>query len=166
MENDVTICPFCKKPAAKTSADTQTVGVKGFSNIAEIAHALSDNETVVIEGDIVHKKCFRDYTRKKTIDKKLSLASQKSNCRKRAWCLEKKTYDPEKDCLFCGKFCDVKHSDIHKVKTLTFEERIKNIIKQNQNEWTSEVLERLNANPECSSVMVYHRECTRSQTST
>ena len=96
MENDVNNCPFCKKPAAKTSADTQTVGVKGFSNIAEIAHALSDNETVVIEGDIVHKRCFRDYTRKKTIEKKLSLASQKSNCRKRAWCLEKRHMNPKK----------------------------------------------------------------------
>ena len=85
------MCPLCKKSAAKTSTETQVVGIKGAVTISATAQTIGDTVTGVNVGDIIHKTCRSEYTSKRNINKKLSSKPQlKSQSRKRALPPEKK----------------------------------------------------------------------------
>ena len=90
------MCPLCKKSAAKTSSETQVVGIKGTAIISATAQTIGDTVTEVNVGDIIHRTCRSDNISKRNINKKLSLSSKpqiKSRSRKRVLPSEIKTCD-------------------------------------------------------------------------
>ncbi|XP_053375848.1 uncharacterized protein LOC128547355 [Mercenaria mercenaria] len=141
MNTEQQACVICK---VKDEGPTAKLGTKGCMSLVTVSKKKGDL-LCVSPGQIVHLECRRVYchpnqlrTSKEKSDLSSSVKTRKSG---------ETAFDFESKCIFCGT--DAKQNenkrgyDVFPVRTLEFQQTIKNVCKQRNDEWGNDVLCRL-----------------------
>ena len=160
------LCLFCKADLSKTTEKTTTLGQKGVDGIIAAALKRGDNDMTVCVGQKVHESCRKIYTSHTYIQIHLKKDSTEQVLKRPSLRSEDDSFNPKEDCLYCGLTVNKKAKNVnyHKVESTAFQISLKEKIdERNNDEWSTSVLGRLNAFPDCFAFeMIYHGDCDSS----
>ena len=162
-------CVLCKHDFEESSRTT--VGAKGLKTLLELAkerqleelmrHLESKSATNFIGDVFVHHDCRRKFVKK---TKKCEARGEPAKKKLRSSLPN--VFDWRRDCFLCGKeaVIDVRHpgrkQKVFQVRTLPFREKILQLCKERNDQWSSEVNHRLETCIDLVAVeAVYHESC-------
>ena len=149
--------------------ETQTLGDRGVKGVQKASEQRQENVNVHV-GLMVHKDCRRDWISEKNI--KACVAKKSSNkkegeasCKRTLRSDVPSQFSPQTNCFLCGREqiidSKTKKLDVRRVLTNSWTESIRIKCHSRNDDWSTEVLGRLNIYPDCFAAdAVYHQKCS------
>lgn len=136
---------------------------KGASGISRASANRRDNISIS-PGEYVHIDCRKDYCNPNIIYKVKDKIQDSGVCLSPSLRSSSEQFIFKDKCLFCGQWAKMagrkRGIDVYAVRTLQFQSVIENICKERCDDWSLEVLKRLNMVTDLPAAdAVYHQSC-------